>query len=463
MSGYGRYSISVKPAPNLAPHPSRFVVKVGRWGLAKHLIKELIHYRGNWRVVGSRPCLYGVFSGPIGGFAPRSQHCVGCLRCTVEHPDFVRVLPNPARIELGDGYLTPEQVDTLLYEAATGRVPVRGAGYRGGFGGQGWDAMWTDMSEIVRPTRDGIHGREFISTVVDIGGKELYLCAGQENAAEPAPPIISLAVPILFDRLPGLDRPYLAYQAAARAAQNVDGMAVIPLSYVLEMGLQGPAVAPLLKAHEIDRLRGLESVPRLLELDGWDQAAFVELSQLARRSVIAVRCAFGVDLLPMFEAGARVFHLTADYHGHTTAGFVMHAIQEQHRQLVRACVREQVTLIGSGGIVAAEHVPKALICGLDAVALDTTLVIALQGRFKADAGGPQQAQASLPPVPLHWAVQRLTNLVASWRDQLLEILGAMGLREVRRLRGELGRAMFQWELEREAFSMIPGYEEASNG
>jgi hypothetical protein len=40
---------------------------------------------------------------------------------------------------------------------------------------------------------------------------------------------------------------------------------------------------------------------------------------------------------------------------------------------------------------------------------------------------------------------------------LLEIMGAMGLREVRRLRGETGRAMFQNELEREAFAGIEGY------
>ena len=57
-----------------------------------------------------------------------------------------------------------------------------------------------------------------------------------------------------------------------------------------------------------------------------------------------------------------------------------------------------------------------------------------------------------------WAVQRLVNLSASWRDQLLEILGAMGLREVRRLRGEVGRCMFQTDLEREAFAGIEGYE-----
>jgi len=33
----------------------------------------------------------------------------------------------------------------------------------------------------------------------------------------------------------------------------------------------------------------------------------------------------------------------------------------------------------------------------------------------------------------------------------------MGLREVRRMRGEMGRAMFQKDLEQEAFSEIRGY------
>jgi len=61
---------------------------------------------------------------------------------------------------------------------------------------------------------------------------------------------------------------------------------------------------------------------------------------------------------------------------------------------------------------------------------------------------------------MKWGVQRLKNLMASWRDQLLEVLGAMGLREVRRLRGEIGRAMFQKDLEREAFTGITGYEDA---
>jgi len=47
-------------------------------------------------------------------------------------------------------------------------------------------------------------------------------------------------------------------------------------------------------------------------------------------------------------------------------------------------------------------------------------------------------------------------MVGAWRDQMLEVLGAMGLREVRRLRGELGRAIFFEDVEKEAFADLEG-------
>jgi hypothetical protein len=43
------------------------------------------------------------------------------------------------------------------------------------------------------------------------------------------------------------------------------------------------------------------------------------------------------------------------------------------------------------------------------------------------------------------------NLMGAWHSQLIEVLGAMGIREVRRLRGEVGRAMFLEDIAREAF------------
>ena len=45
----------------------------------------------------------------------------------------------------------------------------------------------------------------------------------------------------------------------------------------------------------------------------------------------------------------------------------------------------------------------------------------------------------------------MINLMGAWHSQLIEVLGAMGIREVRRLRGEMGRAIFMEEIEKEAF------------
>jgi hypothetical protein len=83
----------------------------------------------------------------------------------------------------------------------------------------------------------------------------------------------------------------------------------------------------------------------------------------------------------------------------------------------------------------------------------------MQAEFEGACKDRIESKFTLPKkLNRQWGIQRLLNMTAAWRDQLLEILGAMGLREVRRLRGEMGRAMFQVDLEREAFANIEGYE-----
>ncbi len=216
-------------------------------------------------------------------------------------------------------------------------------------------------------------------------------------------------------------------------------------------------MVPLVTAEEAEAFGSLERSPEVVELDGWDDRAYRSLTDRFPGAQIFARLPFGTDLLPLIERGVRQFHLTADYSGATDDGFVMDAIQGAHETLVDAGVREQVTVLGSGGIVAAEHLPKAIICGLDAVALDSVVWVAWQGRLLGECRTRRQAQIDLPAFDVDWAAQRLVNLSGSWRDQLLEILGAMGLREVRRLRGEIGRAMLQPRLEAEAFSGIQGF------
>jgi len=410
----------------------------------------------------SRPCVYGVFSGPVGGFAPREHLCVGCLRCTTQYPEFVQIYPNPERKRLGDSYFTPDYVETLHYEARTGRVPVKGAGYRGRFGGEGWNGMWTDMSEIVRPTRDGIHGREFISTAVDIGPKLPFLSFDEQGRLKgQVPTALSLPIPMLFDAPPASVLSEKLAKVLAAAAQEAETLAILPISTVKKFGLSGEAIVPLVAAGDADAVKGLTFEPRMIELDGWNEDLHRQVQARFPKSIVCLR----LDRLSQEEvvrsnrAGIRVFHLSLNYHGRGKSGqFALDVIRDAHTAFVEAGCRDEVTLLGSGGIVAAEHVPKAIIRGLDAVSLDTAVLVALQAQFVGDCTDRHSSQFQLPTkLDVNWGVQRAQNLLSSWRDQLLEVMGAMGLREVRRMRGEIGRAMFQVDLEREAFSGIEGY------
>jgi hypothetical protein len=463
-SKYHRYHIETKEAPEIKKWPARFRVKVGKFGLAKWLLHEIFqHGLGKRReVVLSRPCMYGVFSGPVGGFAPRPEHCVGCLRCTTENPTFISVTHNPEREKLGDSFFTSNYINSLSYESLEGMIPVKGAGYRGKFGGQGWDGMWTDMSEIVRPTRDGIHGREFISTVVDIGYRPNYLVFDGNNPIKHFPNVISIPLPILFDAPPNNGSGDLAARITSQAAEEIETLAVIPIKTILAAGLTGQNIIPLVSPEEAGLIGNLDFTPALIEMDGWDDELYQGLKNQFANVNIILRIPFGSkEKLPGYvQRGIHTFHLLADYHGKDEGGrFVLDLIRDAHQTFVEAGSRQEVALLGSGGIIAAEHIPKAILCGLDAVALDTPVMAALQADFAGECRDRQTSHFDLPRnLTVEWGTQRLKNLTAAWRDQLLEISGAMGLREVRRMRGEMGRAMFMKDLEADAFAGVKGYE-----
>ena len=113
--------------------------------------------------------------------------CMGCFSCVQKCTKGLLALSvNPVYERLGNSYWTPEIIETTWAQAETAKIPVSGAGYRGKFTGPGFDSMWTDMSEIVRPTRDGIHGREYISTAVDIGRKPALLSFDSDNVNQRA-------------------------------------------------------------------------------------------------------------------------------------------------------------------------------------------------------------------------------------------------------------------------------------
>jgi glutamate synthase domain-containing protein 2 len=362
------------------------------------------------------------------------------------------------RTTRGDDYWTAEIITQTWYQAETGRIPISGAGYGGKFAGEGFDSMWLDMSEIVRPTRDGIHGRETISTAVDLGRllPALNFDAGGRLVSE-LPPLVSLALPVLFNPLP-LPLPGRgALRALALAAGRLGNLAIFDIrDWDDDLARDGGQGALRLTAADLDALmssgQALPGDVSFVELED-EPDVIVRWEAAATRwpdAVFSVRLALGPDAAEgaeaLVRAGVGVIHLYADDVGWDVAGRPLpDALREVHGHLVERALRDQVSLIASGGIAAAEHVAKAIACGADAVAVDFVLLLAWGCALWADRG---QCPVETGELDAEWGAQRLVNLMAAWRDQLLEALGAMGIREVRRLRGEAGRLIFHSEQER---------------
>ena len=355
-----------------------------------------------------------------------------------------RVFPGTA--QRGDALWTAEVISQTWFQAETGRIPISGAGYGGPFSGEGFEGMWLDMSEIVRPTRDGIHGREYISTTVTLGGAPEMLEFDAAGALATAlPRLLTLPLPVVFGPLP-LPLPGGAAQRAAVLAAERLGTLCILATDALEAA-PSRNLALRLTAQDFDALGALPADPVYVEIE--DQAWALERWRQARArwpdAMVAVRHALGPDSPAQVERlvreGVRVFHLYADEEGRDTAGVPLpDSLRAVHTHLVQRRWRDGLSFLVSGAIAAAEHVPKIVASGADVAVVDFVLQVAWGCALWADKATCAVETEAIDP---EWGAQRLVNLMAAWRDQLLEALGAMGMREVRRLRGEVGRVIFE--------------------
>jgi ferredoxin len=397
--------------------------------------------------------------------------CMGCFSCVQNcTKNLLTLTLNSEYSKLGNDYWKPQIISALWLEAETGKVPVSGAGYRGKFSGPGFDSMWTDMSEIVRPTRDGIHGREYISTSVDIGRKPSFLSFRENKLETVIPPSVSIPFPVIFDMMP-----------EKFAIPNLE-------PYIIETAKQTGLIAVIdskkWKSVKLDNKEELlENIAFYLNPDGTripkeilNKTRLVEIpdgSEVTRqldslkkehpKLIIAVRvpmdehAAERVDMLS--RIGIEAVHIAADLNGNGMGSgeprFLKDVLREIHGSLIKNEKRDEITIIAGGGIALAEHVAKALICGADLVSINLPLLIAVECRMCGSCRPGDRCPAKLnSEIDVHYGVGRMTNLIGAWHWQMVEVMGAMGMREARRLRGDVGRVMFKDELEEEIYGPI---------
>ncbi len=411
---------------------------------------------------------------------PNTVVCRNCFRCIQECPrGALEKSLDKDFLNIGGSYWKSDMFITLWKQAEDGKVPVTGAGYRGPFTGPGFDGMWTDMSEIVRPTRDGIHGREYINTSVELGRRLNHLTFDERGKLlSKVHDTIDIPIPIIFD-LPSNDLSPHVKSALVKAAAELNTCIVLSAGDITsERKKYIKNIIPLISHKEIDKHQGLIKNARIVAIE-YNHELLSDFATLKGKikkisdalTIIRIPAEKSVETIisKLTQNGAEIIHVVADYRGMEINGssdfgrrLIKDIIRSAHRKLIDERIRDEVTIIASGGIAMAEHVPKAMICGADLTAIDLPLLIALGARLYEEPDKLLIIPEGLEKIPERILTQRIINLMGAWHSQLLEVMGAMGIREARRLRGESGRAIFFEEVDNDTFGkLFKKREEAS--
>ena len=161
-----------------------------------------------------------------------------------------------------------------------------------------------------------------------------------------------------------------------------------------------------------------------------------------------------VDMVAVgsYYAGAHIIHIDGSYGGTGAAPDIAkkniampieYAIPKVHKFLVEEGVRDQVTLIASGGLRSAQDVAKAICLGADGVVIGTAELIALEcvrcANCESGRGCPRGIATTDSDLAAmyddDWGSQRIINLFDSWILQLKDIVRRAGLTNVRDLVG----------------------------
>ncbi len=163
-----------------------------------------------------------------------------------------------------------------------------------------------------------------------------------------------------------------------------------------------------------------------------------------------------VDMVAVgsYYAGAHIIHLDGSHGGTGAAPDIAkkniampieYAIPKVHKFLVAEGIRDEVVLIASGGIRTAHDVLKSIALGADGVVIGTTELVALGcircGSCESGRGCARGIATTdgelMRQVDIDWATQRLVNLFAAWREQIVDVLRQFGMRSITELRGRM--------------------------
>jgi glutamate synthase domain-containing protein 2 len=175
-------------------------------------------------------------------------------------------------------------------------------------------------------------------------------------------------------------------------------------------------------------------------------------------ALVSVKVSTPVDVdmvaVGSYYAGAHIVHLDGSYGGTGAAPEIAKkniampiefAIPKVHKYLLNENIRDEVTVMASGGVRSAYDIAKAIALGADGVVLGTADLVALSctrcSNCERGRGCPFGLTTTDPELSLlldpEDGAERIEKMYESFAWQLRDILRRLGLKDIRELRGRI--------------------------
>jgi ferredoxin len=182
------------------------------------------------------------------------------------------------------------------------------------------------------------------------------------------------------------------------------------------------------------------------------------IKEVNPRALVSVKVSTPTDVdmvaVGSYHAGAHIVHLDGSYGGTGAAPDIAkkniampieYAIPKVHRFLAAEGIRDGIVIVASGGLRTAHDVLKAVALGADAAVIGTAEMVAMGctrcANCESGRGCPRGIATTdrelVQQMGVEWATQRLINLHAAWREQMVDVLRRLGMTSVRELRGRM--------------------------